>query len=361
MAARNMYLATIIACTCVGILLGISFSANARTACHTHKIVQCSEFPSTEEQPSSYHAIPASTRTLQRTSRTKNAPETRNIDSTLQTMQPPARIIKRELVETNITDSITAATKSEKQPCDSNSASTSLSHTTATKYLLGHLVSSEEQRQWGPMQDDEMLFLYSFIRVTRAARILELGGLRGDSARNFLQATEGLVDSTVFTVDLQMVPKLHSRHVPLQKDARLLTAADVHNRPLDLVLLDCHHYDATMGTLQALDRAFLIENATLALHDTGLHGNKMHQIVERIVVNELIDRGIKGDRSDTWFAIHAHRDHIARGDPLAYRHGITLMQRARRLNNKVDKPQGGEGVGTGGPTGQKDGLFQGAD
>jgi len=159
-----------------------------------------------------------------------------------------------------------------------------------TKYRLSHLVAPEEQKQWGPMQDDEMLFLYSFIRVTRSARILELGGLKGDSARNFLQATEGLVNSSVYTVEKRKVQQQGPRHVTIQKDATLLTAADVQNAPLDLILLDCHHYDATMGTLRALDRASLIPNTTLALHDTGLHGTRMHQIVERIVVNELIDK-----------------------------------------------------------------------
>ena len=87
---------------------------------------------------------------------------------------------------------------------------------------------------------------YSFIRVTRSARILELGGLHGDSALNFLHATEGLVNSKVYTVDLNRVTPMGDRHMTLQKDARFLTSVDVCNQNLDMVLLDCHHYDATM-------------------------------------------------------------------------------------------------------------------
>jgi hypothetical protein len=56
-------------------------------------------------------------------------------------------------------------------------------------YNLSHLCAPERQKQVGPMQDDEMLLIYAFIRVTRSARILELGGQLGGSARNFLAAT----------------------------------------------------------------------------------------------------------------------------------------------------------------------------
>lgn len=39
-----------------------------------------------------------------------------------------------------------------------------------------------------PMQDDEQLFIFAVVRGLRLSRILEIGGLRGDSALNFLKA-----------------------------------------------------------------------------------------------------------------------------------------------------------------------------
>lgn len=233
-------------------------------------------------------------------------------------------------------------------------------------YCLSHLCDSEDQYQVGPMQDDEMLLVFAFIRVTRAARILELGGLRGNSARNFLTATRGLPGSRVYTVDLRRVKSQDARHITLHMDATRITATDVDEAPLDFILLDCHHYNATMHTLQALESASLIHRTTtLALHDTGLHqksrsfkgiGNNalraqpdlvMHQIVERLVVEQLRTGGIDGTGRRRWVAVHAHRDRIAHDDILAFRHGITLMQLDLALDNNLQKPYSGEGADTG--------------
>lgn len=41
-----------------------------------------------------------------------------------------------------------------------------------------------------PLQDDEALFLYSIVRGLRLSSVLEIGGLRGYSALNFLQAMQ---------------------------------------------------------------------------------------------------------------------------------------------------------------------------
>lgn len=236
-------------------------------------------------------------------------------------------------------------------------------------YRLTHLCSSEKQRTVGPMQDDEMLLLYAFIRVTRSARVLELGGMRGDSARNFIYATTGLPMARVYTVDLIRVKSQGDTHVTLAMDATNLRREHVDGAPLDLILLDCHHYNATMHTLRALWREGLIQhNTTLALHDTGLHEARrdpgrrhamhlnrlraqpdlvVHQLVERLVVEELRSRGIEGTGLDRWSAVHAHRDRIAEGDALAFRHGLTLMQLDRKLDNDLVEPYRGIGADTG--------------
>ncbi len=49
------------------------------------------------------------------------------------------------------------------------------------------------------MQDDEALFLYSLVRSLRLSRVLEIGGLSGYSARNFLRAMEP-TQGVVYTV-----------------------------------------------------------------------------------------------------------------------------------------------------------------
>ena len=55
-------------------------------------------------------------------------------------------------------------------------------------YNFTHLTQNYQQNVWGPIQDDEALFLYSIIRGSRLTRILEIGGLHGYSGLNFLKA-----------------------------------------------------------------------------------------------------------------------------------------------------------------------------
>lgn len=52
------------------------------------------------------------------------------------------------------------------------------------KYNLDHLVQPHKQMVCGPIQDDEALLLYAFVKTMRMKRILEIGGLDGHSARN---------------------------------------------------------------------------------------------------------------------------------------------------------------------------------
>ena len=57
---------------------------------------------------------------------------------------------------------------------------------------LAHLNSRAADYPWqrrrGPMQADEMLLLFSVVRTSSVRRILEIGGLSGFSAFNFLEA-----------------------------------------------------------------------------------------------------------------------------------------------------------------------------
>ena len=80
---------------------------------------------------------------------------------------------------------------------------------------------------WGPIQDDEALLLLSLVRAMGLRRILEVGGLRGESALNFLRAAQCLPDARVYTLDRRIVHSRGERHTLLQKDARNFTPADV--------------------------------------------------------------------------------------------------------------------------------------
>ena len=54
-------------------------------------------------------------------------------------------------------------------------------------YDLSHL-TQETHHPGGAIQDDEALLLFAMIRVMHLRRVLEIGGLDGYSARNFLAA-----------------------------------------------------------------------------------------------------------------------------------------------------------------------------
>jgi predicted O-methyltransferase YrrM len=206
------------------------------------------------------------------------------------------------------------------------------------KYDFSHLTQELDQRAGGPIQDDEALLLYSVVRTMRLKRVLEVGGLEGYSARNFLRALSWDEDTAVYTVDLEQVTSQAANHFTIQKDAGLLEPADVHDKPLDLVFFDCHVYDAQMDLyVRFANRGLITDQTVIALHDTNLHPSKfapwayalrdadgvcgyVHQDVERKMVNVL-------QREFGYDAFCAHTD-VRRNDArLPYRHGVTLMKK----------------------------------
>lgn len=206
------------------------------------------------------------------------------------------------------------------------------------EYDLKHLTQASTESALGPIQDTEALFLYAVVRGMRMTRVLEIGGLTGYSARNFLQAFANPAVSTLYTVDLNPVPKLAANHVVLVKNALELRAADVGGRPMDLVFFDCHDYDIQMRMYNAFVKAGIINETTvLALHDTNLHPQKItpdsyqvpgqdgwvHQSAERRMVNTLVQQG--------YHAFSLHTPLASHDASMPYRHGVTLMQRFKPL------------------------------
>lgn len=205
-------------------------------------------------------------------------------------------------------------------------------------YDLAHLTQDASQRAAGPVQDDEALLLFAWLRCVRARRVLEIGGLGGYSATNFLKAVGD--GGTVYTVDIDPVARISGAHVVIQKDAKDVRAADVGSLPLDLVFFDCHAFEAQVALFQNLYKDGVITNATtIALHDTGVHfaqffefahklkdGTWVHQPVERRLVNWLCE-------THGYHAVHAHTHDASRhSEDFPYRHGLTLCQKARRLD-----------------------------
>lgn len=202
-------------------------------------------------------------------------------------------------------------------------------------YNLSHLTQLDDQAVGGPIQDDEALLLFALVRVMRLKRILEVGGLSGYSAMNFLQAVGP--EGTVFTVDIDPVPTLAPNHIVIQKNVEELTSHELGHDPIDLLFFDCHVYDAQMKALERLQSAGLVVDETvIALHDTNLHPKQfaswaypvedgwVHQAVERKMVNDLKGLGYE--------VIPFHTKMDAHDDSFPYRHGVTIARKFKQLS-----------------------------
>ena len=201
-------------------------------------------------------------------------------------------------------------------------------------YDLSHLTQPDNQQVGGPIQDDEALFLFALVRAMRLRRILEIGGLDGYSAGNFLKAIGP--EGVVYTVDLQPVPSLAPNHRVITRDVADLSEADLDHDRFDLLFFDAHAYVPQMDLLMRLRRAGMVDDDTvLALHDTHLHPTKtcewaypvdegwVHQDVERRMVNDLRRMGYDS------FSLHTDLRRAAQTLPM--RHGITVMRKFKPL------------------------------
>lgn len=201
-------------------------------------------------------------------------------------------------------------------------------------YDLSHLTQDPDQKVLGPIQDDEALLLFALIRVMVLRRVLEIGGLGGYSATNFAAAVGPA--GTVYSVDVNPVPKVADNHVPITMDVGDLRAADVGSIPLDLVFFDCHCFVGQMAMLTRFVRDGVITDRTvIALHDTNLHPGKTEEKTyevtggwvncwpERRMVNEIRELGYDAICLDTDMSVH--------GPDLPFRHGLTLMRRFTTL------------------------------
>lgn len=212
------------------------------------------------------------------------------------------------------------------------------------KYNLSHL-KQKKSMTIGPIQDDEALFLYSLVRVMGLRNILEVGGLNGYSARNFLSAIS-LFGGFVFTIEPNIKLKpIDKKHIVIHKLAHDVGIDDLKNiSKIDLIFFDAHDTDSQMELFNRLVANEIIDHRTVvALHDTGTHprdimntkhyvcdninnGNNgyIHQISERTMSNSLMDMG--------YCPLHLHIDNqkLPIGN-IVMRHGLTILSKPYRL------------------------------
>lgn len=213
----------------------------------------------------------------------------------------------------------------------------------ASKYDLSHLVQYDSQHVVGPVQDDEALFLFAVVRGMHMRAILEVGGLSGFSALNFLRALPRDEGCFVATVDVNPVRKAGRNHETMQTDAGKARADDFlplfekYSLPprFDMIFFDAHVYEEQTALLKSLKQAGLVDGKTIiALHDTFLypcgfipgseferdnHGDEGYAGFpeERRMVQDLI--------KDGYYPFQLHPRSAQPGN-LAFRHGVTIMQ-----------------------------------
>ncbi len=216
----------------------------------------------------------------------------------------------------------------------------------AKRYDLTHLALVPEEQALGPLQRDEALLLYGLVRTTRPAVVVEMGFFIGDSALNFLQALPPTSCVHSFDVSDEATELAatfpHANFTYHRKSQDAITAVDVDHTPVDLVLLDASHdIEVNRRTFERL-QGLLAEDAIVVVHDTGswradlirTHHARwardhpagwvseheyLHQPEEREFVNWV------RDAHPEWAQIHLHTTRVIR-------HGLTLLQRSRRLS-----------------------------
>jgi predicted O-methyltransferase YrrM len=204
-------------------------------------------------------------------------------------------------------------------------------------YDLSHLTQDEKQNVLGPIQDDEALFLYSIIKGMRLNTILEIGGLSGYSATNFIASLDK-VNGYVYTVDINNVPKIADNHKVIIKNALYLTPEDVDNKKIDLIFFDCHDMVQLRIYKNLYKNKIITDSTILALHDTNLHYEPYnvwgeyvkeddgwaHQPVEREMVNFFKELG--------YDIFNLHTTKNKHSEEFPFRHGVTVCQKFYKLN-----------------------------
>lgn len=210
------------------------------------------------------------------------------------------------------------------------------------QYNLSHL-NQTTCEVIGPIQDDEALFLYALIKVMGLKYVVEVGGLSGYSAQNFLCAIPS--GGKVVTIEPQLLIPLADNHNVITKLAHMVTVEDIGLPHIDLIFFDAHEEDSQMTLFHSLCNAKIIDDKTIiVLHDTGTHpvdiwnlqklvsdnnhnnanNGFVHQVPERNMSNSLMDLG--------YCPLHlAVNNNDLPIDNLTFRHGLTILNKPYKL------------------------------
>jgi hypothetical protein len=199
------------------------------------------------------------------------------------------------------------------------------------QYDLTHLTQEPSQEVLGPIQDDEALLLYAYIKCAFCENVIELGFQTGYSAVNFLRAVPS--HGKVVSVEVSTIHKIEERHYPLNKNAADVTVAELPFAKADLVFLDCHNKQATLTFLKNMMEGGVIDRFTaIVLHDTGTHPSKVVRWAVWKAYDEWIHQPVEHElvehfRSLGWevFSVHGNNNNIKRS-PVRYRHGLTFLR-----------------------------------
>ena len=220
-------------------------------------------------------------------------------------------------------------------------------------YNLDHLTQSNTA-VFGPIQDDEALLLYSLIRCMGLKYVVEVGGLHGYSARNFIKAIGD--DGMVITIDKAVSQHQHEVNKTL-KNINLknysLIEADVNDVPpealnlprIDLLFFDAHHLDAQMSFFyKCLDSNLITDRTIIVLHDTGtrkikLHNNDVHlNDVEHNSNYGYYSQGLEAERkmANIFLSLGYSPFHISANNEdlpsyIEFRHGLTILHKKYEL------------------------------
>jgi hypothetical protein len=194
-------------------------------------------------------------------------------------------------------------------------------------YDFSYLTDPDNQCTTGSIQNDEALLLFSVVRCSRIRRILEIGSLRGYSARNFCEAVKIFHDGIVYSCDNQSIPPVAPNHRFILKWAEDLTPRDVDCCPLGMIFFDAHH----ISLPRVLDNmaAVITDETIIAFHDTNrlyrgsnavtLPEPDVHHVIEAEMVNHLHSTGYGSFSVRTKAADH--------DNDFPVRMGVTLMQK----------------------------------
>jgi predicted O-methyltransferase YrrM len=212
---------------------------------------------------------------------------------------------------------------------------------------IHHLDVFAEENALGPIQRDEALFLIGIVRMIRPKTIVEFGFSWGHSALNFLQALDGkgeLYSYDISDASADCAAKNFSKNKNfhfIKKPQEQFSPSDVCGQMIDFVFLDGAN-DKVLGqtTFKAILPS-LAENAIVAIHNTGIwereyflpdHNQFQRKHSEGWLNSEEFQHQKEEREFVNWIAenypefqlIHFHSSNCIR-------HGITLMQRQRKL------------------------------